>query len=147
MKVGILQSTLHFNITVHRVLLFGIHIKFCFLILLENVSASCFKVGIAFPGHPITGDTKNPTYRNITSAEECQRKCQNFPNDKCKYFTWSSDECKKNKNTCWLKSAKLGEKEFEGKISGPKFCPALNSSIFKFYENNYLYCYFNTLHV
>lgn len=82
----------------------------------------CFTIDTKFPGFPVPGI--NPAYENITSALECQHKCLCWPNDECKFFTFSSAISEGNPNTCWLKTDKGKEQQTVGKISGPKLCPA-----------------------
>ena len=89
----------------------------------EGAVSSCFVDGKAYRGSPITGDSQNATFTNVNTPKECLRKCQKWPNDECKFFTWNSDSVSTNKNTCWLKSDKATEKNKTGKISGPKLCP------------------------
>ena len=104
---------------------------------MEEAVSSCFVDGIAYRGNPLYGDIQKPTdttptYTNINSPEECQRKCQEYPNDECKFFTWNSDSARNNQNTCWLKSAHGNDKNTNGVMSGPKFCPSSTSSRFKY---------------
>ena len=83
---------------------------------------------MAYPGIPVNGNSKQPTFLNIESALECQKKCQEFPDNKCQYFTWNNERFPRHSNSCWLKSEKVGEKITLNKISGPKHCVPYNSS-------------------
>ena len=62
------------------------------------------------------------------SAEECQKKCQEYPKGECQYFTWNNANFKPHKNSCWLKKEKVGEEIRLNKVSGPKYCLNFNSS-------------------
>ena len=92
--------------------------------------SSCFINGVTYDGNPIAENSNTPTFTNVNTPEECQVKCQEWPNDECKFFTWNSDSVPKNKNTCWLKSQKGIGKPKLGKMAGPKFCPSSTSSKF-----------------
>lgn len=70
----------------------------------------------------------HPTYSNITSAEECQKKCEQYPKSECQYFTWYSEKNGEHGSSCWLKKQKIGETIKANKISGPKICLPFNSS-------------------
>jgi len=93
-------------------------------------SPNCLEENTHYKGGAIQKPGKKYRLKNITSAEECQQKCQE--NDKCEFFTWNSGTGsgrwnKKMKNTCWLKKEiknylKDCGRRCDGRVSGPKFC-------------------------
>ena len=91
---------------------------------------SCFLNDVKFGGQPlgIAADVLRPTYTDIFSSEDCQKKCQKYPNEECNFFRWVSNDAKNvdKINNCWLMSAKGTEKAKPGHISGPKYCPEGN---------------------
>ena len=94
------------------------------------ISTDCLEENTHYKGGAIQKPGKKYRLKNITSAEECQQKCQE--NDKCEFFTWNSGTGsgrwnKKMKNTCWLKKEiknylKDCGRRCDGRVSGPKFC-------------------------
>ena len=85
----------------------------------KRYDLGCYKGNIDLHGSDLNALQEDVNYARgsgrRSSAEKCQELCE--ATELCLFFTYDSSD-----NDCYLKSANLGEKSYQGAISGPKRC-------------------------